>query len=82
MSDTPECPRCGLPAKYLAADHLDRCGEAGDGFPADRWRGRDYLGRSAAQQAEMRRVEVAEVLKRGCPPVAPSAANSVEAADA
>lgn len=67
------CPRCGLPVEFMVTTHLDRCGEAGNGFSAGRWRARDYLSRSASEQAEMRRVEVADVL---CSPVAPPSANS------
>lgn len=57
-----ECPRCGTQAQHATKDHLDRCGEASDGFPAGRWRARAYLGLSKAEQDAMRAIEVADVL--------------------
>lgn len=58
------CPRCGSPAEFLTPDHLDRCGEAADGYSRSRFTARDYVGVPEAMQAEMRGREVEDELAR------------------
>ena len=51
-----KCPRCGLPDQYQTPVHLDVCGKG------ERWRAKDYIGKSAEQQDRMRAIERQDVI--------------------